>query len=239
MIGGKSDAQPCVPADRAHEAKSPYPWLLAAWPMNTALAVMTITNATPADLDEAVDCIVSAFAQDPITGFLLNTGAGYPERVTQFFSLLMRVRLALKMPVLVVRGPSGIHGVAMGYATVRPDWPAELSKEWAAFEQAVPGIAQRMAAYDAIAEKGKPAEPHYYLGVIGIAPSLHGKGLGRQLLDSFCNVSAGDPLSKGVYLETANPSNVRFYERAGFLVTERGNLGTATLWCMYVLHASR
>jgi len=43
----------------------------------------------------------------------------------------------------------------------------------------------------------------------------------------------------GVYLETANPLNVRFYERVGFEVTGRGRLGTGTLWCMFLRHAPR
>ena len=68
-------------------------------------------HAVPADLEDAVACLVTAFAEDPITGFLLQTGPHYPhyrERVTRFFSLLMRALIALKMPVLVARGPTGI-----------------------------------------------------------------------------------------------------------------------------------
>ena len=32
---------------------------------------------------------------------------------------------------------------------------------------------------------------------------------------------------------------VKFYERAGFAETGRGNLGNATLWCMYLPHDRR
>ena len=120
-----------------------------------------------------------AFSQDPITGFLLQTGRGYQDRVTQFFSLLMRARIALKMPVLVAQGTAGIHGAAMGYATVRPAWPTDLAEEWDCFESATPGLTDRMAVYDEIAGKYKPSAPHYYLGVIGIDPNLHGRGFGE------------------------------------------------------------
>lgn len=81
---------------------------------------MKINTAAPSDLDEAVGFLATAFAQDLITGFLLQTGPGCRERVTQFFSLLMRARIALKMPVFVARSTAGIHGAAMGYTTVRP-----------------------------------------------------------------------------------------------------------------------
>ena len=96
-----------------------------------------------------------------------------------------------------------------------------------------------MAVYEAITAKGEPAAPHYYLGVIGVEPDSHGLGIGAQLLKSFCDLSASDSPSSGVYLETAKALNVRFYERAGFVETARGSLGAATLWCMYLPHGSR
>ena len=127
----------------------------------------------------------------------------------------------------------------MGYSTVRPEWPRELTEEWDRFEKAIPGVAERMAIYEELATKYKPPAPHYYLGAIGTDPKMHGHGIGKQLLRSFCEVSASDPLSSGVYLETAVESNVGFYERAGFAETGRGTLGDATLWCMYLRHERR
>ena len=201
---------------------------------------MPITPAASSDLHAAVGCLATAFSQDPITEFLLQAAPGYEERVTQFFSLLMRARLPLKMPVLVARGSSGgIQGAAMGYTTARPAWPTDVSDDWDRFEAAIPGLSERLAVYDGIAAQGKPALPHYYLGVIGVNPTLHGQGLGAQLLQSFCDLSAADRLSSGVYLETAKASNVRFYERAGFVETGRGRLGNAPLWCMYLPHGQR
>jgi len=200
---------------------------------------MQIVAAVPSDLEQAVGCLAAAFAQDPLTGFLLQTGPTYRARVTQFFSLLMKARIALNMPVLVARGTDSIHGAVMGYTTARSAWPSDLGEEWGRFEQAIPGASDRMALYDEIAEKYKPLVAHYYLGVIGTDPTMHGRGLGTQLIRSFCGLSASDPLSGGIYLETANPSNVGFYERAGFVVTGQGKLGDATLWCMFLPHGPR
>ena len=198
---------------------------------------MKITPASPSDLDEAVSCLATAFGQDPITGYLLQTGSGYRERVSQFFSILMRARLALRMPVFVARNGAGISGASMGYATVHSEWPTALNEEWDRFEKAIPGLPDRMSVYDEVAAKFKPSVPHYYLGVIGTDPNSQGLGIGSQLLKAFCEASAGDPLSSGVYLETAQPANLKFYERAGFVETGRGNLGSSTLWCMYLSHS--
>ena len=200
---------------------------------------MKITPASPSDLAEAISCLATAFAQDPITGYLLQTGSGYRDRVSRFFSILMRARLALEMPVFVARNGAGISGASMGYSTRRPEWPNDLTEEWDRFEKDIPGLPGRMSVYDDVAAKYKPSVPHYYLGVIGTDPNSHGRGIGTQLLRSFCEASASDPLSSGVYLETAQASNLRFYERAGFVETGRGKLGSSTLWCMYLPHSRR
>ena len=199
---------------------------------------MQIAAATPVDADQAVGCLVAAFADDPITRFLLQPAPNYPERLTRFFSLLIRARLRLRMPVLVARDSSGIHGAAMGNSAAPPPWPSDLEDEWGGLERAFPGFNERADIYDQIARKSMPTSPHYYLGVIGTRPALQGRGIGDRLLRSFCDLSAADPLSRGVYLETANPSNVRFYERAGFAVIGQGSLGTATLWCMFLSQAA-
>jgi ribosomal protein S18 acetylase RimI-like enzyme len=197
---------------------------------------MQITAATSSDLEQAVACLAAAFAHDPITGFLLQTGPGYRERVTQFFSLLMRARTALSMPVLVTRDTASICGAVMGNTTAPPPWPSDFEEEWGDLETVIPGFSARAASYDEIAEKNRPHVPHYYLGVIGTSPAMQGLGIGKHLLKSFCDLSASDRLSSGVYLETANPLNIGFYERAGFAVTGQGNLGTETLWCMFLRH---
>src|SRR5689334_4366120 len=125
---------------------------------------MQIATASSADLDSAVDCLAAAFAHDPITGYLLETGDGYRQRTRQFFALLMRARIALEMPVLVARSNAGLDGACMGYATTHPEWPKDLTDEWSRFENSIPGFTDRMAVYDGVAAQFRPPAPHYYLG---------------------------------------------------------------------------
>ena len=200
---------------------------------------MRIVRAGAQDVEATVRSLVAAFAEDPLTGYLMQPGEGYEDRLAQFFSLLMRARLALDAPVLVAKPNEVARGVAMGYATGRPAWPEALAEAWRRFERSLPDMVDRMAAYDEIAARFAPEAPHYYLGVLGLDPSLHGQGVGGRLLREFCAVSAADPRSHGVYLETAKPSNVPYYERAGFVQTGDATLGNIRLWCLYLPHSER
>lgn len=200
---------------------------------------LQISSATHSDIEEAVRVLVAAFAEDPITGFLLTTGPGYPQRVGNFFSMLMRARIALDMPVLLARSAGRIKGAAMGYTTARPEWPGDLAEEWSGFENSIDGMVARMAQYENIAARFAPAEPHYYLGVIGVDPAARSLGIGSGLLRAFCGLSAGDDRSSGVYLETAQPSNVPFYQHAGFVEAGCEPLGGRPLWCMLLPHGAR
>ena len=54
--------------------------------------------------------------------------------------------------------------------------------------------------------------------VVGVAPAFQGQGYGRALLQPL--LDQADREGVPVYLETAQPKNVSFYERLGFRVLE-------------------
>lgn len=199
---------------------------------------MNIVRATPTDVESATACLVRAFASDPVTGFFFLSAQNRRQELrSEFFSLLLLARLQMNMPVLLVRKGGPVHGVAMGYSTERPEWPPDLSDAWERMEHSVPGMTERVSVYETISRQGKPRVPHYYLGVIGVDPRIQGRGVGARLLRAFCTISVADSSSSGVYLETATPENVPFYEREGFAVSHVGALGDGNLWCMYLQHA--
>lgn len=57
-------------------------------------------------------------------------------------------------------------------------------------------------------------EPHWYAMVIGVDPSEQRRGVGQALLAPILARADADGLP--CYLETAQPANVPFYQRAGF-----------------------
>lgn len=195
-------------------------------------APFAIRPAAIKDVDPAVAAIITAFASDPLMGYFFPDDKDNATR-REFFSLLLRARIALDMPAYVLEQESKVLGLAMGYGSSRPIWPAPLAAAWDQLEGSTPGLAARFAAYDGISEQYQPKQDHAYLGVIGVHPSLQRQGAGAAMLESFCSASRADPKSSGVYLETSNPSSLRFYLSHGFELTGEGHLDTVPLWCLF------
>jgi ribosomal protein S18 acetylase RimI-like enzyme len=74
-----------------------------------------------------------------------------------------------------------------------------------------------------IAERERPAEPHFYLPILAVHPDFQGSGCGRVLLEALQARSERHPRSSGVCLETENPKNVPFYEYIGYRVIARNS----------------
>jgi len=66
-------------------------------------------------------------------------------------------------------------------------------------------------------EHAHPAEPHWYLAVLGVRREARGPGLGSALLTP--GLARADVEGLPCYLESSNPRNVSLYERHGFEVT--------------------
>lgn len=196
--------------------------------------MLTIKPATTADAPRTIATLVQAFERDPLMLYLFaHHPRGIPAGIETFFSILLRARIALDSPAEVLVEDGEIRGATMGNHTAPPAWPPALNKEWAAFEASVPEFRERLEAYEAIYDAHQPDEIFYYLGVIGVHPSLQGKGAGKALLNSFCERSRADPKSRGVYLDTANAASLQFYYNNGFELRGEGSLDGAPLWCVY------
>ena len=195
---------------------------------------MRISAATLGDLPDATDCMVAAFSADPLLGaFFDDSPLGRDPAAAQFFGLLLEVRLALNMPALVAKVDDSLVGVAMGYDTAPPDWPAGFQRRLQEFEAINPALAARFAAYDRIAAAANLDMPHYYLGVLAVRPRFQGMGIGKALIQAFIDLSDRDSRSQGISLETASPSNLGLYGRLGFQTRSSGALDRVTLWCMF------
>ena len=61
-----------------------------------------------------------------------------------------------------------------------------------------------------------PAEPHWYLPLIGVEPAKRGRGYGAALLRHA--LERIDREGRIAYLESTNPANIPLYQRHGFEV---------------------
>ena len=81
-------------------------------------------------------------------------------------------------------------------------------------------------------EDEHPSQPHWYLALLGVDPSLQGHGYGRALLEPV--LTKCDTAIEPAYLETQKPENLPFYERFGFRVLKEVSVpGSPTVWLMW------
>ncbi len=82
-------------------------------------------------------------------------------------------------------------------------------------------------------ERGHPRKPeHYYLAVLGTDPSEQGKGIGSAVLHGVLDQCDRDGV--GAFLESSKESNIAYYARHGFRVTEEVRLVRGpSMWRMW------
>jgi ribosomal protein S18 acetylase RimI-like enzyme len=86
---------------------------------------------------------------------------------------------------------------------------------------------ERPAAFALFEQMGAyhPSEPHWYLPLIGVAPSEQGRGFGSALLAH--GLTRCDREHLPAYLESTSPRTVPLYRRHGFEVVAEIRVGSA------------
>ncbi|MBN9591335.1 MAG: GNAT family N-acetyltransferase, partial [Alphaproteobacteria bacterium] len=79
---------------------------------------------------------------------------------------------------------------------------------------------RRGSAMAGAMEHNHPAERHFYLAFIAVAPRFQGGGLGAAILSA--TLKRADETAMPAYLENSNPKNTALYRHAGFIA--RGNI---------------
>lgn len=187
----------------------------------------TVRTATVGDRPELLAVLRRAFVDDPAVAWFV--GGTAPARRRAFFRLsVSRSTLALGGCDLTEGGgavwfPPGAYGTAVHAALL------ELPLALAAFGTRI-GTASRA---DAEMRRRHPAQPHWYLNLIGVEPDRAGRGIGSALLTHRLPVI--DAEHAGAYLESSSMRNVPLYERFGFVVTDEVRFvpGAPPVWPMW------
>ena len=174
----------------------------------------TLTPVSSLEVPAAALTLARAFHDDPI--FALLFGGTIPEpRARRFFQIMATVQLRHD---LVFRTPA-MEAVSIWAPPGEWKLPnSQIAKHSIGLlrvfgRRLIPnlGILGRL-------EKAHPTEPHYYLEFIGTDPMHQGKGMGTQLMQPM--IERCDSEGVGAYLESSKESNVGYYARFGFEVTE-------------------
>jgi ribosomal protein S18 acetylase RimI-like enzyme len=190
-----------------------------------------IRPLSPGDVPAAAAMLARAFEEDPLFRWLLPAPARREAWLRWFHTRATRESLSVGGAFCLEQGAHA--GVI---ALVPPGrWPIPLTSVVAATRvpTAFPTphlvfkglhVERRMRALH-------PKTPHVYVVVLGVDPSLKGRGLGGALLRHALKLASD--ASVPAYLETSKPENVGFYRRHGFEVTgEISSHGGPPLWTL-------
>lgn len=178
----------------------------------------------PTDRRPVVEVLAEAFADDPVIRWFLPERKDRADRLARFFRVSLVRDVLPHGEVHVAEQDGKIIGVALWR---RPgewqgagrsqlfDLPWWLWVFGSGLGRAALGLEAIRAAH--------PADPHWYLPTIGVAPRARGLGVGSALLARMLVRCDSDRMP--IYLESSKPTNVPFYQRHGFrLVGEERHL---------------
>lgn len=186
--------------------------------MDATLSLSARTT-TASDADRTVGVIVLAFSTDPVARWTFPD----PHQFLTHFPAGVRAFGGKAFAHGTGHHLSGFTGAALWLPPgVLPD-KEELG---AVLQAGVAGsrlpdvfaVLERMGSYH-------PAEPHWYLPLIGVDPAHQRQGLGSVLLRHALAQCDLDHVA--AYLESSNPANIPLYRRHGFEVLDTIQLGSS------------
>jgi GNAT superfamily N-acetyltransferase len=178
----------------------------------------TVTLASSADRRQLVDIITRAFATDPPSRWM------YPndDQYWRFFPRFVEVFGGSAIEF----GSADVVGDGAGALWLPPGAHVEDAPLVALIEESV-DTHDRATAFSLFEQMAShhPTEPHWYLPLIGVTPSLQGKGYGSILLEHAA--ARCDREGLPAYLESTSPRSVPLYRRHGFEVIAELRVGSA------------
>jgi GNAT superfamily N-acetyltransferase len=170
--------------------------------------------------DPACRSVVAALEDDPFYRSISEEfAADIAERravLTRYFAYSIDEGAALGRTIHL---PDRSHGVAVWLLPQSDEIRTRAARQKRLFLESTLGARgtrnyYRMVEFMSGKSQALVSERAWYLSIIAVDPSLHGRGLGRQLLSP--TLREADENGAVSYLETFGLRTVRFYERLGF-----------------------
>jgi GNAT superfamily N-acetyltransferase len=178
--------------------------------------------AGPGDLDAIVGTLTTAFFHDPLWGPVFPDEEHRAEQAAAMWRLYATSALRYPWSLVTEHAESVALWIPPGGTELTADEEAGLEDLLA--DRAGARVAADILRIGEQLEEARPADPHFYLTLLGTHDDHRGKGLGMGLVAA--GLARVDELGAAAYLESSNPANNARYERAGFTV--HGRVTTAT-----------
>jgi GNAT superfamily N-acetyltransferase len=172
------------------------------------MAKPVIKTVTPSNADHAIGTVVLAFSADPIARWFYPDPHQYllylPTFVRAFAGKAFEHKSAYQI--------NGYSGAALWLPPgIHPDENALVPF----LRRTIPEEHQQeVFAFIDQMDSSHPAEPHWYLPMIGVDPAKQGNGYGSALLKRALERCDGE--GKLAYLESSSPKSIPLYQRHGF-----------------------
>ena len=179
-----------------------------------------ISIISSADTGRALATLTAAFIQDPFFRWVYPSATGYLDG----FPKLIRAYCASGIDNGTAYGDVGFVGASIWLSPGNdPDEEAAGAVCEATMQpdrlEGFFGVMEEMDKYH------PQDEPLWYLPVIGVDAVGQGRGLGSALLKHALRLC--DEQGTRAYLESSNPANISLYERHGFEVMGRIEVGSS------------
>ena len=186
-----------------------------------ASETVSVRPARREDFRPLAAMLARAFYDDPVTAWFYPNERRRLMHARRFFAIRLRQLAGQEL----IYTTDDHAGAALWTPPGR--WREDLRQSL----MLLPRIVRSTRAVREI-ERRHPVLPHYYLSVIGTDPDQQGGGIGSALLAPV--LSRCDCEGVAAYLESSKESNVRFYVRHGFTVTDRIDIPDGPpLWFMW------
>jgi ribosomal protein S18 acetylase RimI-like enzyme len=187
--------------------------------MNTREAPSVSTIIGEAQIDQAIAKLVLAFATDPVARWMYNDAHQYLTHIPRLFRELGAKSFATGA---AHRSNDGL-GVALWEP---PEVHADAEQLGAVITESIPAehVTEVVALFERT-EHFRPADPHWYLSLIGVETLDRNRGYGAALMRH--GLEQCDRENRPAYLWSSNPQNVSLYKRHGFEIAGTIQVGSS------------
>jgi ribosomal protein S18 acetylase RimI-like enzyme len=189
-----------------------------------------VVTIGPSALPAAIAVLADAFADAPLTRCVVGGSRARRVRSTR---LGLRAQLpgALARATVLGDAAAPLAGVLIGAPPFAHPFPAPpLARRLVtAFGQGF-GVAGGWAELFERLVARRPAAPHFYLALLGVAPAHQRRGIGARLLRAW--LAEVDAARASAWLETDEPRSLGLYRAAGFEVAGEIAFRSVPIWLL-------